>query len=56
MRLLIKHRVQDWWHKRSETFSRCAGDDITNGEVVLTNVAIIVIIAACGFAEWIGGL
>lgn len=48
--------MRKWWFTRSETFSRMCGEKVTHGEVILTNIGIMALLAACGLAEWIGGL
>lgn len=45
--------MKQWLNKKCETFSYIAGEDITHKDVVLTHLGILVVILACGLAEWL---
>lgn len=48
--------IIQWWKARNEAFSYMCKEDYSNGNVVLAHAAVIMIMLACGLAEWIGGL
>ena len=54
-----KEAIKKWWNAKSETFSSlCAteeGETFTHGQVVLANLALVALILACAFAEWMEG-
>lgn len=52
----MKKTVERWWHGRNAAYSTMCHEEFTNGEVVLTHAAILVMLLACGLAEWMGGL
>lgn len=45
--------MKKWLEKKSDTFSLIAGEDVTCRDVVVTHIGIIVLILACGLAEWL---
>ncbi len=47
--------VRRWGARKSETFSSLCGEEFTNKEVVLTHVACVLLVLACGVAEWLEG-
>ena len=48
--------IESWLAKKNEPFSLLGGEDFTNKEVVIAHVGIIIMFAACCFAEWINNL
>ena len=48
--------MKQWLEKNCEIFSYIAGEDVTYKDVVITHAGILVIILACGLAEWINSL
>ena len=46
-------RIEGWLAKKNEPFSQLCGENITNKEIVLAHVGIIIMIAACCLAEFI---
>jgi len=51
--------IRKWWYAKSDLFTTmCAtepGETFTHGEVVLTNLFIVLLFAVCGLAEKLGG-
>lgn len=43
--------LENWLAKKSGLFSLLAGEDFTNGEVVLAHIGITLMLLACGLAE-----
>ena len=48
-------RFLRWWDSRSVLFSRLCDEEFTNGEVVLAHAVVVLVVLACGLAEWMGG-
>lgn len=44
-----------WLGAKSKTFSALCGEDFTHKEVLLAHAACVLLIVACGVAEWLGG-
>ena len=44
-----------WLGARSKTFSALCGEDFTHQEVVIAHAAVVLLVLACGFAEWLEG-
>ena len=44
-----------WLNAKSETFSALCGEKFTHKEVLLAHAACVLLIVACGVAEWLGG-
>lgn len=44
-----------WLGAKSKTFSALCGEDFTHKEVLLANAACVLLIVACGVAEWLEG-
>ena len=51
----MRKRIVKWWNGRNEAYTHMCKEEFSNGQVVLAHTAIIVILLACGLAEWIGG-
>ena len=41
-------RIEKWWNGKSGIYAA-----YTRGEVVLVHLGVIVMLLACGFAEWL---
>lgn len=56
MRTPTTTSIRQWWHAKSETFSRLGdGDTYTHGEVVLAHLFVVLLFIICGLAELLGG-
>ncbi len=44
-----------WLSAKSPSFSALAGEDFTHKEVLLAHAACVLLIVACGVAEWLEG-
>lgn len=51
----IVKNCKEWLSARSKTFSALCGEDFTHKEVLLANAACVLLIVACGVAEWLEG-
>lgn len=44
-----------WLDAKSKTFSALCGEDFTHQEVLIAHAACVLLIVACGVAEWLEG-
>jgi len=51
----IVKNCKEWLGARSKTFSVLCGEEFTHKEVLLAHAACVLLIVACGVAEWLGG-
>lgn len=47
--------VNKWLNTKSEAFSVFCGERVTNKEVVMAHAAVVLLLVACGVAEWLQG-
>ena len=55
MKNLFDIKLYGWLNAKSETFSMLCGETFTHGEVLAAHAAVVVLLLACGLAEWLEG-
>lgn len=46
---------KEWLNAKSETFSALCGEEFTRKEVLIAHAACVLLVVACGVAEWLEG-
>lgn len=47
--------LQEWLDEKSEMFSALCGEGFTRMEVVKAHAFVVLVLLACGLAEWLEG-
>lgn len=47
--------IKAWLSAKSETFSALCGEEFTHREVLIAHAACVLLVVACGVAEWLEG-